>query len=345
VVSSEHARVSGGGHRWRAAVAVASAWAAVASLALGRMAGAQGSDAPPVAIAQSAMDASGSARRAVLSALAAGAKTIVIPLALHVPEPDAVAEVMAVAREHSLGVLASVPLTVAAAALDLPANREHVIYQHPEWLMVPKALSAVLRRADVRSPDYVGRLSRWTRADSSRSQYLFISPVDSDAVQFLSAGVRALVERYAFAGVRLRTASYPAEDFDFSRGAIDLFRQHQRRSLTPADQRRMDEVERLEPFAYVQRFQGAWQVFRQDRLTSLVASVAAAVRGARPGIPITVELDGDPETARTNRLQDWQTWVERGLLDGVVVQHGDAGARTPGATAARQPAQDDAARR
>ena len=54
--------------------------------------------------------------------------------------------------------------TWCRARSSLPASRDHVIYRAPEWLMVPRELAAEMKKIDLRSPAYVGRLARWTRA-------------------------------------------------------------------------------------------------------------------------------------------------------------------------------------
>ena len=274
------------------------------------------------AIVSSALDTPESARRAVAAAAASGATVVVVPFSLFSPMPQGIEDVLTGAHERGLKVVASIPVTMVASALEIPASREHVIYQHPEWLMVPKELAPTLRRIDRRSPDYVGRLFRWTRANDSRLQYLFLSPVAADAVQHVSQTARALVEQYAVDGVQLRMAQFPADDFDFSRDAVDQFRRDGQRFMTPVERRRMDDIERLDPFAYVNEFPEAWRRFRQDRLTGLVAAVVDAVRAGRPGTPVTALVDGDAEAARHQFLQDWPSWVQRGLIDGVVRQVG-----------------------
>jgi uncharacterized lipoprotein YddW (UPF0748 family) len=281
------------------------------------------------------LEAPESARRAVASAAASGATVVVIPFSFYASMPEGTAEVLADAHERGLKVVASIPVTVVASALEIPASREHVIYQHPEWLMVSKDLAPTLRRIDRRSPDYVGRLFRWARAHDARLQYLFLSPLTADAVQYAAGTARALVERYAIDGVQLRMAQFPADDFDFSREAVDQFRRDGQRFMTPVERRRMDDIERLDPFAYVTEFPEAWRRFRQDRLTALVAAVVEAVRAGRPGTSVTALIDGDPELARHQFLQDWPSWVQRGLIDGVVrqVEVGASGAVVDASTA------------
>ena len=50
---------------------------------------------------------------------------------------------MAIESAHAAGlrVHAWVNVTLVAGAGELPAGRDHVVYRHPEWLMVPRALA------------------------------------------------------------------------------------------------------------------------------------------------------------------------------------------------------------
>ena len=89
---------------------------------------------------------------------------------------DPLQTVITSARAEGLRVHAWVNVNLVASAAELPAGRGHIVYRHPEWLMVPRPLAVELARADVRSPEFLGRLARWTRA-ADDVEGLFISPV------------------------------------------------------------------------------------------------------------------------------------------------------------------------
>ena len=58
----------------------------------------------------------------------------------------------------------------------LPKLPEHVVYQHPDWLMVPKSLASQLYAADPHAPQYVERLRAYTGANRAVIEGLFTSP-------------------------------------------------------------------------------------------------------------------------------------------------------------------------
>ena len=78
------------------------------------------------------------------------------------PSFDPLAVVLADAHAAGLKVHAWVAVNLVSSAVTLPASRDHVGYRAPEWLMVPPAAAEMKDRS--RSPAYLGRLSRWTRA-------------------------------------------------------------------------------------------------------------------------------------------------------------------------------------
>jgi len=153
-------------------------------------------------VSASALEAPDGVRRAVSTAIAAGITTIVAPAALYSDTvPDRFMELLRLAHEHQLQVHAAVDIDRAALADEVPASRSHVIYQHPEWLMVPRALAPELLGIDVRSPEYVGRLARWARTNGLDGIYL--SPLADDAAAYVAAAAARVLRRYPVDGVQL----------------------------------------------------------------------------------------------------------------------------------------------
>jgi uncharacterized lipoprotein YddW (UPF0748 family) len=260
-------------------------------------------------------------RRAIAATVAAGGSAVVAAAPLYRDGgPDRFMELVRQAHEHRLLVFASIDIDRATPAGEVPASRQHVIYQHPEWLMVPRGLAAELLRLDVRSPEYFGRLARWTRANGVDGVYL--SPLASEAPGFVAALVAAVLARYPVDGVQLDAVRYPAGDFDYGRHAIEAFRHTIRPSLSPADRTRVDSDEAIDPFAYPNAFPDAWRQFRQAQLTRMVQVVRSAIATTAPGIPVIAAVSGVMETDLLDHLQDWRTWLDTRLIDGVSIRSG-----------------------
>ncbi len=230
---------------------------------------------------------------------------------------DPLATVLAAAHASGLRVHAWVNLNLVSSAADLPIAPSHIIHRHPEWLMVPRDLAHELTRVKEESPAYVGRLARWTRAQSNGVEGLYASPILPEAARHLEAVVTDLVARYAVDGVHLDYARYPSERFDYSRAAVRAFRDHIRPTLSPAVRQELDSRVAIDTLAYPDTLQAEWKAFRIARMTALVGALRTAIRTTRPDAQVTVAAAPGIDEARDNKFQDWTAWLQSGLVDAV----------------------------
>jgi uncharacterized lipoprotein YddW (UPF0748 family) len=279
-------------------------------------------------------------RRAVAAASAGGFDTMMVPIDLlaNTGQPfDGVGEMIKEAHARGLRAHAWIEVTLAAAVGEVPASRDHVVYQHPEWLMVPRELASEVMKIDVRSPAYFGRLSRWARSNAVRVDGLHLSPLAPDAASYLVAAVSAAAKRYPVDGVFLDAVRFPGPDFDYSRSAMEIFRADVRPRLSADDRARLDQVEAIDPFGYAEEFPDRWRQFRQSRLTSLMSSMRKALAGVSPSFVVSAGVEPDPGAALADSFQDWTAWMETGVIDGVGRRSGTSGTivfTTDGFTAA-----------
>jgi uncharacterized lipoprotein YddW (UPF0748 family) len=219
------------------------------------------------------------------------------------------------ARAAGLQVHAWVAVNLVSSAATLPSSREHVVYKHPDWLMVPRAMAVELRGVDARSPEYLGRLARWSRQHADDVEGLYMSPLHPAAAAHVAAVVRELVTEYPLDGVHLDYVRFPSEDFDYSRTALQEFKQSVQPDLTAAEVQTLKARESLDPLAYANFFPERWKSFRRSRLTSLVMRVRTAVKDVRPGAVVSAAVIPDAMEAYQSRLQDWRTWLDQSLID------------------------------
>ena len=222
----------------------------------------------------------------------------------------------AVARAHQAGlqVHAWVNLNLVAGAGEMPSARDHIVYRHPEWLMVPRVLVEDLNNVDPRSPEYLGRLTRYVRG-RTELEGLYLSPMAAGAADYTAGIVRDIVQRYAVDGIHLDYARYPTDDFDYSRQALAAFREDVVGVLSATDRQKYDRRLSGEPTIYTMAFPERWRHFRTARLTSLVTKVRDAVKAVRPGATISAAVMPDATEASAKHLQDWKGWLERDLID------------------------------
>lgn len=230
---------------------------------------------------------------------------------------DPLAEIVTAAHAAGMRVHAWVNVNLVASAAQLPEDRKHVIYRHPDWLMVPRAIVQELRSVDGHSPAYSGKVSRWTRVQNDRVEGLYLSPIIPDAADYTVSVISELASRYELDGVHLDYLRYPSAEFDYSRYAISEFRKEIAPTLSSPVRAGLDKDARIDSFAYPDTLQQEWMQFRRARLTSLAMRLKSAVKRARPDAIVSAAVVPDADEALTTRLQDWRTWVESGILDAI----------------------------
>ena len=270
-------------------------------------------------VRQTSLESEESIRRMVGSAATSGFNTLFVQVADEVAAAahtfDPIAETISQAHAAGLRVHAWLDVVRVAPAGELPFARDHVIYQHPEWLMVPRAIAAELLPVDVHSPDYVGRLVRWTRTSTDRIDGLYLSPAVPEAASYLAETVRNIVRRYALDGVYLDHVRYPAADFDYGMRAMAAFRDFMRGQLALTERQRIDSVQALDPFAYPNELPEQWRSFRRAQLTALVARLRSTAKSIRPAAIVSVAVTSDVDAAERDNLQDWRTWAANEFID------------------------------
>jgi uncharacterized lipoprotein YddW (UPF0748 family) len=231
------------------------------------------------------------------------------------PTFDPLATVIDHAHAAGLKVHAWVAVNLVSSAVSLPASRDHVIYRAPEWLMVPRDLAAEMKKINLRSPAYVGRLARWTRANAAQVEGLYTSPLHPAAQDHTAAVIGEIARKYALDGVHLDYVRFPNEDFDYSPSAMEQFKASLLPALSDAEKRDAAARELLDPAAYPNLFPERWSQFRRARLTSLVAKIRTAVKAARPHTLLSAAVVPDADTAFASRQQDWRGWLDQSLVD------------------------------
>jgi uncharacterized lipoprotein YddW (UPF0748 family) len=231
-----------------------------------------------------------------------------------IPGFDPLATAITKGHDRGLAVHAWINVNLVAGT-DVPAARSHVVYRHPEWLMVPRALAQDFGALDATGPEYLGRLTRYARSQAADLEGLYLSPATPGAVEYTTNVVRDIVQRYGVDGVHLDYVRYPSDDFDYSREALGAFRRSLVAGLSAADVRRYDARLTAEPFVYTQAFQSEWRAFRADRLTALLTGLRQAVKAVRPSATVSAAVGVDPAESAGRRLQDWARWLNLDLVD------------------------------
>ncbi len=228
---------------------------------------------------------------------------------------DPLAAVHKLAHERHLRVHAWINVNLVSSASELPSSRAHLVYRHPEWLMVPRALARDMVLLNARSQLYLDKLTRWTRSQSGGVEGLYLSPIPEDAAEATVSVVADIVSRYPVDGIHLDYLRYPDDQFDYSRQALLAFRDVVADTLPPAEKKRREQAIGGNLVGWTDAFPEQWLEFRRDRLTALVGRIRKAVNSRRPGTLFSVAVAPDPAEALSRRMQDWRQWLRGDLID------------------------------
>jgi len=221
---------------------------------------------------------------------------------------DPLAAALEAGHRAGLRVHAWINVNFVASAATLPRSRGHVVFRHPEWLMVPNALAVPLRAVDPQSPEYVAALARWTRGLSTTIEGLYLSPVSDEAQDYTTRVVSEIATKYAVDGIHLDYLRYPTDAFDYSRATLAAFRAKHAAALPSNERQRLDARTAAEPAAWTTFLPEGWTSYRRDRLTTLATKLVSSVRRARPQALVSVAVGKSADEAATYRFQDWRSW-------------------------------------
>jgi uncharacterized lipoprotein YddW (UPF0748 family) len=124
-----------------------------------------------------------------------------------------------------------------------------------------------------------------------------------------------LLESYDLDGMHFDYIRYPNPDFDFSRGALERFRNWVSPRLSPGRLAGLEEAYRQDPLAYVDSLPGPWDEFRRAQITELVERIYHGVKKRKPTVVVSAAVFANAEDAYLSRFQDWTYWIRAGILD------------------------------
>jgi uncharacterized lipoprotein YddW (UPF0748 family) len=153
--------------------------------------------------------------------------------------------------------------------------------RHPDWLS---------RRRD-------GGLS----SVSAAGEVVWLNPFRPEVEQLITELVLEVVTQYDADGIQFDDHLSLPREFGYDATTVALYRK---------DTGREPPVRVDDP---------AWVKWRADRLTAFVERLGKAVRRARPGAIISI-APNYYDFAYKLQLQDWRTWVRRGIADELLIQ-------------------------
>jgi len=227
------------------------------------------------------------------------------PLALTIEE----------AHREGIKVHAWINIYLVADLESLPTSRDHPIFRHPEWVMVPRGIATELYNVQPDRGAYLDRIIEFSRLNHNELEGLFVSPAHPGVKDNLYDIWMDIATRYEVDGLHFDYVRYPNPQYDYSRVSIDRFRQEIEKKLTPSERRALLAQFRRDPLLYIKRFPAAYGEFQRAQVTELVSRIYSGVKSIKPNAIISAAVFANEEDAARSRFQDWKEWLRMGLLD------------------------------
>jgi uncharacterized lipoprotein YddW (UPF0748 family) len=164
-------------------------------------------------------------------------------------------------------------------------------------LMVP-ANSELARR----HPDWLSQDRQGKSQQNQFKEMAWLNPLHPQVQQFLIELVAEAVKKYSVEGIQFDDHFALPIDLGYDPYTVALYRKEHSGHSPPNNPQNQE-----------------WMRWRADKLTTLMTRIHRAVKQECPSC--LVSLSPNPaEFAYSTSLQDWPDWVQRGIVDEVVVQ-------------------------
>jgi uncharacterized lipoprotein YddW (UPF0748 family) len=227
------------------------------------------------------------------------------PLALAIEE----------AHREGIKVHAWINIYLVADLESLPVSKDHTIYKHPEWVMVPRGIATELYKVPPGSGAYLDRIIEFSRLNHNELEGLFVSPAHPGVKENLLDIWMDIAKRYEVDGLHFDYVRYPNPQYDYNRVSIDRFRLEIEKKLPPRERRALLAQFQQDPLLYIKKFPAAYAEFQRAQVTELVSRIYNGVKSVKPNAIISAAVFANEEDAERSRFQEWKEWLRMGWLD------------------------------
>ena len=217
---------------------------------------------------------------------------------------DPLGELLGMARAVGLRVHAWIAAYPWGRLDAPPAQPDHPLVRHPEWVTVDRS----------------GRsLWRYRVGERPEVNALFVDPAIEGVRRTVAETVLELARRYDLDGIQLDYVRYPGWDLGFHPMALQRFWQERAGGARAVPAGPGGQAVAAVEVPTAPEDVRAWQAFREAQVTQLVRQVAGLLQQEGIRLELSAAVMPDPQRARREYSQDWLGWLREGLLDSVAL--------------------------
>ncbi|YAF96855.1 MAG: glycoside hydrolase family 10 protein [Nodularia sp. CChRGM 3473] len=133
-------------------------------------------------------------------------------------------------------------------------------------------------------------------------QQAWLNPLHPEVQEFILQLIEEVVSRYDVDGIQLDDHFGMPVKFGYDAFTVDLYRRENQGKSPPSDP-----------------FDSRWMRWRANKITDFMAKIHENVKAIKPNIIISLSPNSQ-SFAYKYYLQDWESWVRRGLVDELILQ-------------------------
>ncbi|MGB3536491.1 MAG: family 10 glycosylhydrolase [Microcoleaceae cyanobacterium] len=172
-----------------------------------------------------------------------------------------------------------------------------LVRYHPDWVALPKNQQSkpIYSQADL------------DQTNSSKASLLgihniWLNPLHPRVQQFIKDLILEVVMKYDVDGIQLDDHFGMPVELGYDWFTLKLYQEEHQGKMPPDDP-----------------YNAEWMRWRSNKITAFVTTLVKEIKAVKPNCIIS--LSPNPKgTAYREYLQDWQTWVNQGLIEELIVQ-------------------------
>ena len=138
--------------------------------------------------------------------------------------------------------------------------------------------------------------------DNSAHQQAWLNPLHPGVREFILALIVEVVSYYDVDGIQLDDHFGMPVKFGYDAFTVDLYRKEHQGQSPPSDP-----------------FNPTWMRWRANKITDFMAEIYQSVKAIKPDAIISLSPNSQSFSYKYY-LQDWETWVRKGLVDELILQ-------------------------
>ena len=182
-----------------------------------------------------------------------------------------------------------------------PIDKDHLLYTHSDWTEadIHGKMDWRIDLKSIKSPQWEG---------------IYLSPLHPDVNQYLREVFKEIIDNYEIDGLHMDYIRFQDDFYGYNPAGRESF--NKEFNIDPRNiVRGIISTRYGWKQAFVDSMHIAWDSFRQKSITELVEFIREDIDNSGKEIQLSAAVKPNINTAKSRWFQDWQYWLETGLID------------------------------